>query len=169
MNARDKEVEKEAKKKAEAIAKENARKEAEEAKARAKKEAEETARAKEAAKIAKKKAEAEAREKARLEAEEAARQKEAEEGSLYLESELFDGQVRLEINSSSGYELVEQFKKGLREIDNLRITLDSWSEEEGIIIVVSLKEPMLLGNILQQMKSVEQVYRSRKKVVVVLK
>jgi len=120
-------------------------------------------------KLAQKKAEVEAKEKARLEAEEADRAREAEEQAEYIESELFEGQVRLEIKSSSGFEQVEQFKKSLRGIENLRITLDSWSEEEGIIIVVALQEPILLGNILQRMKTVEQVYHSRKKVVIVLK
>ena len=85
-----------------------------------------------------------------------------------METELFEGEVRLEVKSNIGFEQVEEFKKNLRSIPNLRITLDSWSEEEGIIIAVSLKEPILLGNILKQMDVVSQIYRNKKQVVVVL-
>ena len=119
-------------------------------------------------KLAQKQAEQEAKDKAKREAEEAVRIKEAEKEAQFMESELFEGEVRLEIKSDGGFEQVERFKQSLRGIENLRITLDSWSEDEGIIIAIALEEPMLLGNILKNIKIVEQVYRNRKKVVVVL-
>jgi putative nucleotidyltransferase with HDIG domain len=184
--AKVKEAERLAKKQAEREARERAKREAEEsarqkeaeklaqkqaeqeAKERAKREAEESARQKEAEKLAQKQAEQEARERAKREAEEAARAREAEEEARYMELELFEGEVRLEIKSDGGFEQVEEFKKSLRGIENLRITLDSWSEDEGIIIAVALKEPMLLGNVLKNIKIVDQVYRNRKRIVVVL-
>jgi len=103
-----------------------------------------------------------------LEAEEADRTQRVEQDAQFLETELFEGEVRLEVKSNIGFEQVEQFKKNLRGIENLRITLDSWSEEEGIIIAVTLREPTLLGSILGHMKLVSQVYRNKKRVVVVL-
>jgi len=62
-----------------------------------------------------------------------------------------------------------QFKKCLRTVENLKIVLDSGSEDEGCIIVVSVQKPIALGSILSEMPIVEQVYRESRNVVVVLK
>ena len=123
---------------------------------------------KEAQKLAKKEAEQAAKEQARTDAEKASIAKNAETPISDV-SELYEGDVQMVIESPSGFKQVNQFKTHLRTIDNLSIALGSWSEDEGFIIVVSLREPMPLGSILSQIPIVEQVYRENKKLVIVLK
>ncbi len=83
--------------------------------------------------------------------------------------ELYEGNVQLAIKSSAGFDQVNQFRKYLRAVENLRIAMDSWSENEDIMIVVSLQEPMPLFSILSQMPVVEEVYKESKKIIVVLR
>jgi putative nucleotidyltransferase with HDIG domain len=84
--------------------------------------------------------------------------------------ELYEGNVQLAIKSSfEGFDQINQFRKYLRAVENLRIALDSWSENEGIVLVVSLQEPIPLFSILSKIPVVEQVYKESKKIVVVLR
>jgi hypothetical protein len=85
-----------------------------------------------------------------------------------ISSELYEGYVRLEIESSEDFKQIDQFRKCLKAVENLRIASSNWSEEEGLMIIVSLRSPVPLGGILSQMPMVEQVYRKRKNIVTVL-
>ncbi len=85
-----------------------------------------------------------------------------------ISSELYEGYVRLEIESSEDFKQVNQFRKCLKAVENLRIASSNWSEEEGLMIIVSLRSPVPLGGILSQMPMVEQVYKKRKNIVTVL-
>ncbi len=135
---------------------------------KAKREAEGDRKAKGIEKPAKKGAERAPEDEAKRETEEAGKAKDS--GTpIHDISELYEGNVQLAIKSSVGFDRVNQFRKYLRATENLRIALDSWSENEGIIIVVSLQKPVPLFSLLSQMPVVEQVYKESKKNIVVLK
>jgi len=85
-----------------------------------------------------------------------------------ISSELYEGYVRLEIESSEDFKQINQFRKCLKAVENLRIASSNWSEEEGLMIIVSLRSPIPLGGILSQMPIVEQVYKKHKNIVTVL-
>jgi len=85
-----------------------------------------------------------------------------------ISSELYEGDVRLEIESSEDFKQVNQFRKCLKTVENLRIASSNWSEEEGLMIIVSLRSPVPLGSILSRMPMIEQVYKKRKSIVAVL-
>jgi len=84
-------------------------------------------------------------------------------------SEIYEGDVQLAISASEGFKQINQFKKYLRKVENLNITLNSWSEDKGVIITVSLQKPMLLRDILRQIPIVEQIAKENKHIDVVLK
>ena len=86
----------------------------------------------------------------------------------FSSSELYEGDVRLEIKSSDDFRLVDQFQKCLKDVENLRIASNNWSEDEGLAIFISLQSPVPLGDILSQMPMVAQVYKKRANVVAVL-
>jgi putative nucleotidyltransferase with HDIG domain len=85
------------------------------------------------------------------------------------DSELFQGNVQLVIDSDADFEGVNQFKKLLTAIGNLKIILSGWSEKEGNTILISLTESMALGKVLREIPLVEQVYSFNHSVFVVLK
>ena len=86
----------------------------------------------------------------------------------FSSSELYEGDVRLEIKSSEDFRLVDQFQKCLKDVENLRIASNNWSEDEGLMTIVSLKSPVRLGKILSKMPIVQQVYKKPDSIVVVL-
>ncbi|MFC1918002.1 hypothetical protein ACFLXH_05040, partial [Chloroflexota bacterium] len=138
----------------------------------AKREEEEARRRKEAEKLAKKEAELKSAAEAKREVERETvtdTKKGIEKGGYDCSSELFDGEVELKIKPSVDYKQINLFKKYLKAVDNLKIVLYGWSEDEGNMISISLQEPLALGNILSEIPMVEQVYKKNKKVVVVLK
>ena len=81
----------------------------------------------------------------------------------------YKGDVTLLITSPDGFGGIRKFKKCLEKIDNLKVALESWSETEGSIIVVSVQKPMALTSILNKMPMVEKVDKSHNKLVVTLK
>jgi hypothetical protein len=85
-----------------------------------------------------------------------------------ISSELYEGYVRLEIESSEDFKQIDRFRKYLKAVENLRIASSNWSEEEGLMIIVSLRNPIPLGGILSQMPIVEQVYKKHNNIVTVL-
>jgi hypothetical protein len=56
----------------------------------------------------------------------------------------------------------------LKTIDKLKIASYTWSEKKGLIITISLKDAVPLGDILRQMPLVGQVYKKKKDIIVVL-
>ncbi len=101
--------------------------------------------------------------------EETRKPKDAEKTASDISSKLYKGNIQLVIKSLVGFEQINQFKKCLRTVENLKILLDSWSEEEGSVIVVSVQKPMALGGILSEMPMIEQVYKKGKNIIVELK
>jgi len=175
---RAREAEKLAKKEAEQAAEEQARREAEEARrAReaeklAKKEAkradEEQAR-REAEKLAKKQAKRAAKKQAKKEVDKIKKADGTVESEHETGSELYEGDVELAIVPFESFKQTNQFRKDLLTIENLRVVSDSWSEDEGFVIVVSLRQPIALTSVLRSMPAVKDVYREDKRMVVVLK
>lgn len=86
-----------------------------------------------------------------------------------IDSELYEGDITLAVKSSTGFKATNQFKKCLRTMENLRIDMDSWSEDEGIIIFIAVQKPLPLGGILSQMSIVEHVNEKYNNIAVVLK
>ena len=83
-------------------------------------------------------------------------------------SENFIGDIRLQIESAENFTQVDQFCLYLKTIDNLKISSHNWSEKKGLIIIISLKDAIPLGDMLRQMPLVGQVYKKRKDINVVL-
>ena len=84
-------------------------------------------------------------------------------------AELYEGDIKLAVKSSTGFQATNQFKKCLRTMESLRIDMDSWSEDEGIKIIVSVQKPIPLVGILRQMSMVECVNEKSDNIAVVLK
>jgi hypothetical protein len=85
-----------------------------------------------------------------------------------LGSDAFQGNIRLQLESADDYTQVNQFCEYLKTFRNLRIISYSWSESKGLIIIISLQESAPLGDMLRQIPMVEQVYKRRKNIAVVL-
>lgn len=83
-------------------------------------------------------------------------------------SESFTGKINLRIESAEDYTQVDRFCLHLKTIDKLKISSFSWSESKGLIIVISLKDAVPLGDKLRQMPLVEQVYKRKKDIAVIL-
>jgi len=72
--------------------------------------------------------------------------------------ELCEGIVQLEIRSFESFRQINRYTKYLSTIENLRIISESWWEEEGFKIVLSVQAPMVLRYLLQDMPEVKRVY-----------
>ncbi|MFH1169294.1 MAG: HD domain-containing phosphohydrolase [Chloroflexota bacterium] len=83
--------------------------------------------------------------------------------------ELYRGDVELAIKSPVDFRQINQFKRCLRTVADLKIILDGWSEAEGSIVVVSLQKPLALAGLLREMPIVEQVYPNNKDFIITLK
>ena len=83
--------------------------------------------------------------------------------------ELYEGDIKLAVKSSAGFKATNQFKEYLRTTESVRIDMNSWSEDEGIIIFISVQKPIPLGSILSQMSIVERVNEKSDNIAVVLK
>ena len=78
-------------------------------------------------------------------------------------SDLYEGNAWLEIKSLEDYKQIDQFIECLRLLENIRIKSFNWSENEGVTVVVSLQNPLPLGDILSQMPMIEHVYKKGQK------
>ena len=85
-----------------------------------------------------------------------------------LGSKTFQGNIQLQLESADNYTQVNQFCEHLKTYNNLRIVSYSWSEAKGLIIIISLPQAAPLGDMLYQIPMVEQVYKNRRKIAVVL-
>jgi putative nucleotidyltransferase with HDIG domain len=83
--------------------------------------------------------------------------------------DIYQGDIKLSITSPDGFREVRQFKKCIEKIEDLKVTLESWSETEGIIIIVSAQKPMDLPGILSELPMVAKVTRNPKDLGVILK
>jgi len=125
---------------------------------------------------AKKEAELQAKEQAKREAEEAKKRKEAEKRAKKeaevqdqkIDSDIYEGSVQIVIPSPVRFEQVEQFKECLEGIGNLAILWTGGSVDEGSMIGVLVQKPMALIRNLNEIPTVNNVYKKGKKIVVIL-
>jgi hypothetical protein len=81
--------------------------------------------------------------------------------------EHFSGDIRMHIESAENYIQVNQLCLHLKTIKNLEISSYNWSEKEGLVISLSLKDSVPLGDVLDQMPMVEQAYKNKNKEITV--
>jgi hypothetical protein len=81
--------------------------------------------------------------------------------------EHFSGDVRMHVESAENYIQVNQLCLHLKTINNLRISSYNWSEKEGLVISLHLRDSVPLGDVLGQMPIVEHAYKKKKKDIIV--
>lgn len=146
-------------------------KKAREAEAKARKETERAA--KEQAKLAAKEAEERAKREAK-EAKERAK-REAKEGIMApagpetAAGELYQGSVSLMIAVPVDLVRLRELEEGLGQVEDLQLDLVGGSISEGTEIIVSVKKPLPLLEILSGMAPVEETAKKGKKIQIVLK
>jgi hypothetical protein len=74
-----------------------------------------------------------------------------------LGSEVCEGEVQLEITPFESFSQINKYKKYLATIKDLKIVSENWSEDDGFIIIVSVRVPLVLGRVLQDMPEVARV------------
>ena len=82
--------------------------------------------------------------------------------------ETYEGEIRLNIETTEDHIEVNRFCDILKEISDLRILSYNWSEKEGLNICISLKDPTTLDEKLLQIPLVEKVDSDKKSLTVVL-
>ncbi len=108
-------------------------------------------------------------EKAEKDSEKFEKAKDTTEDTGVSDADTYQGDIKLSITSPDGFREVRQFKKCLEKIEDLKVTLESWSETEGIIIIVSAQKPMDLPGILSELPMVAKVTCNPKDLEVMLK
>jgi putative nucleotidyltransferase with HDIG domain len=116
------------------------------------------------AKLASKRAEQEAK-REKQEAKKAKKARTVSKTVIDISSELFEGEVKLEITPFINFKQTDRIKKYLLGIDNVKVISQGWSEEEGYIFFLSITEPTVLGPIFQQIPGVEKVYGDGKRII----
>jgi len=94
-----------------------------------------------------------------------------------VESGVCEGDIQLEIKPFESFSQINKYTNYLSTVENLRIVSESWSEDDGLNIIVSLRAPVVLAPILEDMPEVAQVemngrksgFRGYKKMVVRMK
>ena len=81
--------------------------------------------------------------------------------------ELFFGDIRMHVKSAENYIQVNQLCMHIQTVKNVKISSYNWSEKEGLIISLSLKDSVPLGNVLDQIPMVEKAYKNRSKEITV--
>jgi hypothetical protein len=99
----------------------------------------------------------------RKKADEAVNAQNNEIAASGLDSEVYEGEVQLQITPFESFSQIDKYKKHLATIKDLKILSESWSEEEGFNIVVSVQVPLALGHLLQDMPEVACVRLSNNK------
>jgi len=116
------------------------------------------------AKLASKKAEQEAK-KEKQEAKKAKKSKNVSKAIIDISSELFEGDVKLEITPFIDFKQTDQIKKYLKGINNVKVISQGWSEEEGYIFFLSITEPTVIGPIFQRIPGIQKVYGDGKRII----
>jgi hypothetical protein len=80
-----------------------------------------------------------------------------------IDSEVCEGDVQLEITPFESFSQINKFTKYLATIKNISVVSESWSEDEGFNIVISVRAPLALGRVLQDMPELTRVQLDSKK------
>lgn len=86
-----------------------------------------------------------------------------------IESELYEGLVRIEVSPGSETNLLWDLEEWLKHSENLKVLWSGGSENDGAGIVVSLQKPTSLIRALNAIPVVKSVSKGEGKVIVVLK
>jgi hypothetical protein len=74
------------------------------------------------------------------------------------DAEYCQGNIQLEIKPFDSFHQINRYTRYLSTIENLKIVSESWTEDEGLKIIVSVQVPMALARLLQDMPEVARVY-----------
>jgi hypothetical protein len=74
-----------------------------------------------------------------------------------IDNGLCEGNIQLEITPFESFSQINKYKKYLATIKDLQIVEENWSEEEGLNILVSVRVPLDLGRLLEDMPEVARV------------
>ncbi|MFC1961500.1 HD-GYP domain-containing protein, partial [Chloroflexota bacterium] len=85
-----------------------------------------------------------------------------------IADDIFAEDVQLLIPSVTSAEQVSHFKECLKRVSELKIGMVGWSEDEGHSIAVSIKQPVPLIKILQEIPAVRRVEEKDGNIVVTL-
>ena len=96
------------------------------------------------------------------------RNKKSHSKEKYARPDTYQGDIRLQIESAENYLEVTRFYEILKKVDNLSIVSYNWSEKEGLNIIISLKKPKPLGDILLKIPQVQLVEGNKKTLTVTL-
>jgi hypothetical protein len=80
-----------------------------------------------------------------------------------LDSEVYQGEVQLQITPFESFSQIKKYRKYLAEIKDLKVVSESWSEDEGFSIIVEALVPLALGRLLRDIPEVECVQLNTKK------
>jgi hypothetical protein len=80
-----------------------------------------------------------------------------------LDSEVYQGEVQLQITPFESFSQIKKYRKYLAEIKDLKVVSESWSEDEGFSIIVEALVPLALGRLLRDIPEVECVQLNAKK------
>ena len=89
-------------------------------------------------------------------------------GKKKADSRNYSGEIRLRLEAVKYYTQVDRLCQDLETISSLEIVTRTWSEKKGLEILVWLKDPVPLSHKLRQMTSVEEVYKTKKRVITVV-
>ena len=81
--------------------------------------------------------------------------------------EYFSGDIRMHVESAENYIQVNQLCMHLKTVNNLTISSYNWSEKEGLVISLSLKDSVPLRDVLDQIPMIEHAYKNRRKEITV--
>ena len=79
------------------------------------------------------------------------------------ERDMCEGNVQLEITSFDSFRQIDKCTRYLAAIENLRVISESWSEEDGLKIIVSVDAPLALAGLLEDIPEVERVHFNGRK------
>jgi molybdopterin/thiamine biosynthesis adenylyltransferase len=71
--------------------------------------------------------------------------------------EYCQGNIQLEIKSFESFYQINRYTRYLSTIKNLKLVSESWTEDEGLKIIVSVQVPMALACLLEDMPEVASV------------
>ena len=86
-----------------------------------------------------------------------------------IDSEIYEGDVKIVIPSPVGFEQVRQFEESLEQVEDLKIVWSGGSVDEGALITVSVQKPLTLTRTVREIPAVEKVSKRDNKIEVMLK
>ena len=79
----------------------------------------------------------------------------------------FTGDVRMKVEAVENFIQVNQLCLHLKTNSNIKIESYNWSEKDGLVISLSIKDSVPLSDVLEQIPMVEQSYRNKSREITV--